>query len=50
MERARARKKSASRNAIPIVLILWWGIATSLGIAAIVALEPLWNRLRAGYT
>jgi hypothetical protein len=30
-----------------IVLILWWMIATSLGIAGIVALEPLWTRRRA---
>jgi hypothetical protein len=27
-----------------IVLVLWWVIVTSLGIAAIVALEPLWTR------
>jgi hypothetical protein len=26
-----------------IYLFLWWLIATSLGIAAIVALEPLWR-------
>lgn len=30
-----------------IGLILWWVIATSLGIAGIVALEPLWTRRRA---
>ena len=27
-----------------VLLILWWLLATTLGIAAIVTLEPLWRR------